>query len=123
MTGRVFVVQNQRAVHPRTGVLAPKFDLSPAREFGAIVELLPEQVSPFHADGVVSHLSNRLADFGDGDFLLLIGNPALIGLAVAVAAAKNAGRVKMLQWSGTRRRYQPVSFTGIFDCATAPASA
>jgi hypothetical protein len=40
--------------------------------------------------------------------LLLIGNPILIGCAVAIAARANAGRVKLLQWSGTDQRYVTV---------------
>ena len=103
----VYVVQNQRSVGP-DGRLRPKFDLSPAKRFGAIVDLLNEGHSPAQVEEALALLQERLKDFGDDDYLLLIGNPVMIGLAVACAAVANDGNVQMLQWSGVRREYQPI---------------
>lgn len=111
----VYVVQNQLAVD-RLGVLGPKFNLSPARRFGELRELLPERMPPFDTTPVIERLRENLATFSDEDYLLLIGNPVNMGLAVAVAAGFNQGRVMMLQWSGTKRDYVPVSATQIFGC-------
>lgn len=101
---RVFVVQNQH----RMGLngLVPKFDLSPAEEFGELVPLLSETARPFGNNrGIIDELRRKLESYSDRDHLLLIGNPILIGFAVAIAANSNHGRVSLLQWSGVHRRY------------------
>ena len=104
---RVFVVQNQHHAD-HTGQLVPKFDLSPAQEYGKIVLLLSPSARPFSPRHVIGALSEALATFGDDDYLLLIGNPVLIGLAVAIASRRNCGRVRVLQWDGKARRYIPI---------------
>lgn len=105
---KVYVVQNQHRLNHETGELVPKFDLAPAREFGEIVFLLSPSAAPFRPDSVVSELRKKLFDFSDDSYLLLIGNPALIGMAVALAAESNGGRVRVLQWSGRAREYTPI---------------
>jgi hypothetical protein len=51
-------------------------------------------------------MRKKLADFSEADCLLLIGNPILIGVAVALASdASECGHVNMLQWNGRESRY------------------
>lgn len=104
---RVFVVQNVCWNNPRTGQWEPKHDLTPAELFGEIRYLLEPDANPFNPAQVNATLMERLGDFGSEDFLLLTGNPVLIGMAVATAAAYNDGKVTLLQWD-RRRRYIPV---------------
>ena len=94
---RVFVVQNQ--LHRVDAELVPKFDFESAKEFGPIHYLLNPSAKPFHPEHVIYDLQQKLRDFSLTDYLLLIGNPALIGFAVAIAAQRNRGRVNLLQWS------------------------
>lgn len=110
----VWVVQDQKQVDYRSGQLRSKFDFTPAQEYGEVDFLLQPGASPFDLPPVLARLHTRLAGFTDADYLLLTGNPVLIGLAVAVAAARNKGKVKMLQWSGTKKRYISVSAIDIF---------
>ncbi len=51
----------------------------------------------------------KLIDFNDDDYLLLVGDPAAIGLCCAVAAAIN-GRFTVLKWDRQEMTYYPVSF-------------
>lgn len=111
---KVFVVQNQHRWDKDKGVFTPKYDLSSAKSYGELVDLLTPTASPFNSEPVVRELREKLAWFGDDDSLLLVGNPVLIGCAVAIAASVNQGRVAMLQWSGTDRRYVRV-FVEVFD--------
>lgn len=108
MSGRVFVVQNQHRYDSARRALVPKYDMSDAERFGELVDLLGPTAHPFDPEPVVRELDSRLADYDDSDCLLLVGNPILIGLAVAVAADVNDGRVSMLQWSGKDQCYQRV---------------
>lgn len=111
----VFVVQEQHRFDHSIGRLVPKFDLSPAEQHGRLVYLLSPTASPFSLGSVdtpgtvLAELMDKLQQFGDDDHLLLIGNPVLIGVATAIAADCNDGRVRLLQWSGKDRRYISVS--------------
>lgn len=105
---KVFVIQNPHQGDGHGG-MKPKFDLSSATEFGELVYLLGPGTKPFEPnDRVIDELREKLSQFGDDDYLLLIGNPALIGFATAIAADFNDGRVSMLQWTATQGRYVPI---------------
>lgn len=104
----VYVVQKQMRWDADRGELVPRFDLEPARIFGDIEYLLSPNAAPFNPGPILEELREKLHGFSDDDHLLLIGNPCLIGFAVAVAADCN-GRVNLLQWSGKDRRYLSIS--------------
>lgn len=111
---RVFVVQKQLRQDPRSGDLVPKFDLSSAEKYGELVYVLSPTAAPWAADSIMADIRDKLEDFQTTDFLLLIGNPVLIGLVSAVAADM-AGRVQFLQWSGRQQSYIPVQATVFED--------
>ncbi len=105
----VYVVQAQHRFDHTLGQLVPKYDLSRAESYGRLEYLLSPSANPFNPSAIIPELTEKLRNFGDGDCLLLIGNPALIGFATAIAADMNEGRVKLLQWSGKERRYIEIS--------------
>lgn len=88
--------------------MEPRFDLSPAEKYGELVFLLSPLSVPNRSDEIIAELRKKLCNFSDEDFLLLIGNPCFIGWATAVAADENDGRVKMLQFNGSKKRYYVV---------------
>ena len=47
-------------------------------------------------------------DFNDKDYLLLIGDPSMIGLACSVAADYNRGRYKVLKYDRRSFTYYPI---------------
>lgn len=104
----VYVVQDHRRYNRDTGEYESVHDLSPAEEYGELRYLLTPTAAPWSPDTVLPDLWAGLAQFGDEDFLLLNGNPILIGWATAVAADVNDGHVSFLQWHGRERRYTPV---------------
>lgn len=101
--GKVYVVQNHMTRNGK-GKLVPRFNLDPAEKFGELVYLLSPETKPFQPDGVMAALHGKLRNFNDDDNILLIGNPALIAYAFAVAHYYN-GRVSVLQWNGKKREY------------------
>lgn len=105
----VYVVQDQKWVDGDSGELRSKFDFTPARRFGELEFLLRPSASPFNMEPVIEELHKRLSGYdGENDYLLLVGNPAIIGVAVAIAA-DYSGTVRLLQWSGARREYLPIT--------------
>jgi hypothetical protein len=82
----------------------------PASKYGELSFLLKEgsQVT-LSAGFVTNQLKMKLDKFNDNDYLLLIGDPVAIGIAVAIAAHWNQGKVKLLKWDKQDKQYYPVS--------------
>ena len=55
-------------------------------------------------------LRRLLKDFSDKDFLLLSGDPKVIGLAIAVACDINNGKYTTLTWDRQEKMYYPTEF-------------
>lgn len=81
-----------------------------ASKYGELQPLLKEgsQVT-LSAGFVTNELKRKLDKFNDEDYLLLIGDPVAIGIAVAMACHWNKGRVKLLKWDKMTKQYFPVS--------------
>lgn len=109
----VYVIQKQQRFCHEAKELVDRFDLSTAEQHGEIKYLLSPQASPFNPESVIDELHDGLMNFGPDDFLLLVGNPVLIGLATAIAADTVESSINFLQWSGTEQRYICVKATNI----------
>lgn len=106
----VFIVQKQMRFDDETGELVSRFKtLDKAERFGKLEYLLSPSAHPFNPPNIIGDLHEKLKGFTDEDFLLLIGNPALIGMATAVASHYNGGKLKLLQWSGRQGDYAEIS--------------
>lgn len=103
----VYVVQDQRIWKGKDFV--SKFDFSSAEEYGDLVMLLDSSDNQTEPERVIEKLNFVLTDYTDDDYLLLVGNPCLIGWTTAIAGRYSPnGVVNMLQWSGRDRKYLPV---------------
>lgn len=112
---RVFVVQKTMRWDAQKGELVPKFDLEPAEEYGEVIYLLSPTAAPFNPDTVLPELHQKLESITENDYLLLVGNPALIGIVCAIAADYSQGCFNLLQWSGKERRYLPIRVQGLYN--------
>jgi hypothetical protein len=87
------------------------FDVSPAEEYGELVDLLPSSENPFESpNDTVDSLWVGLENYdGRVDHILCIGNPILIGWTIAVASNISPGSViSCLQWNTEKKLYFPV---------------
>lgn len=105
----VYVVQKHLKLDEETGDLVPRFDLSAAEEYGQLRFLLSPNARPTNPQPLALDLHSKLCDYTEDDYLLLVGNPILIGMTAAVAAYYTDGRVNFLQWHGRERRYVAVA--------------
>lgn len=104
----VYVVQRTMTRSGDGSTLVPKHDVSPAAEYGHLVYLLGPSASPFGTESVLEELRHKLQHYdGSRDYLLLVGNPTLIGWACAIAADASEV-VRTLQWNGKDGRYVAV---------------
>ncbi len=106
--GRVFVVQKQVIWSDLDRAYVPKFDMSTAEQYGKLVYLLGSKSSERNPLPVVQALHKQLSNYSSDDFLLLVGNPALIGWTTAIAGMYNNGIIRQLIWCVRDRIYSPV---------------
>ena len=87
----------------------PKVDVISANRFGELKALAHkrEQVH-LRPENIINHLKRQLRYFTDDDYLLLLGDPALIGAAITIASNYNNGNVKVLKWDKIEKMYYPV---------------
>jgi len=80
-----------------------------AQEYGELKLLLPGGSQIVLSSGpTVRKLKTKLKDFCDDDYLLLMGDPAAIGIACSIAADINRGRYKCLKWDKIEATYYPI---------------
>ena len=72
-------------------------------EFEFILGDFPDLM--FSPGPTVSMVRKKLKDFSDDDYLLLIGDPAAIGICVHYALHNNTGRAKLLKWDNRDYKY------------------
>jgi len=81
-----------------------------ASKYGTLEVVLPSKTNLMLTTApAVRTVKRELSNFSDEDYLLLMGDPASIGLCCAVAAAVNSGRFKVLKWDRQSRDYYAVS--------------
>lgn len=84
-------------------------DMAPATLYGEPIVLLTSQRDQsFTPQITLKLLRDRLKDFCDDDYLLLIGDPVAMALAVNAAAEINDGFVTVLKWSKHHNGYFPI---------------
>jgi len=101
----VYVIQDI----PGSKIGAPKINIVGATKFGDLKVVLPENsqiiLSPTY---VITTLRSKLKDYTSEDYLLLTGDPAIIGVACSIVSDINNGNYKLLKWDKQERRYYPV---------------
>ena len=88
----------------------PKFNITGALKYGKLKVLLREDTQIILSPGpIIFELRRLLKDYNSNDYLLLSGDPSVIGIAVAIVSDINNGRFNLLKWDGQERRYYPLS--------------
>ena len=103
---KVYVIQEI----PGTKEGRPKINILGAAKFGVFKFLLPELSQIIFSPGpLIFKLRKGLKDFKEGDHLLLIGDPALIGVACSIVSDITNGKYNLLKWDKQERKYYPIS--------------
>ena len=88
----------------------PYINVLGAAEYGEIVVLFDSgQQIMFSPQPAIRKLKRKLKDFDDGDYLLMMGDPAAMGIACCIAAEMIRGRFNILKWDKKQQRYYPVT--------------
>ena len=102
---KVYVIQEI----PGTKEGRPKINIMGAAEYGEFVFLLPELSQIIFSPGpIIFKLRQLLKNYTDKDYLLLTGDPAIIGVACSVASYITGGKYNVLKWDKQERKYYPI---------------
>ena len=109
--GNVYVIQDI----PGSKIGTPKINIIGATQFGNLKVLLPENsqiiLSPAY---VIQTLRQKLKEYKKEDYLLLTGDPAIIGVACSIVSDITNGKYNLLKWDKQERRYYPVEINLYF---------
>ena len=88
---------------------APKINIIGASQYGQFKFLLPEFSQIIFSPGpLVYKLRQGLKDFTKEDYLLLTGDPAIIGVACSIVSDITNGKYNLLKWDKQERKYYPI---------------
>ena len=108
---RVFITQSPLRRDKSTGELRQVHDVTPAAKYGSIEVLVPGGPVALQTEHVINSLRQKLSDFSDDDYLLCLGDPAVISVASCLCAQANHGRYTLLIWDRMVSQYVPVKIT------------
>ena len=87
----------------------PKINILGAAEYGVFKFLLPELSQIIFSPGpLIMKLSQGLREYTPQDYLLLTGDPAIIGVACSIVSDITNGKYKVLKWDKQERKYYPI---------------
>jgi len=102
----VYVIQEV----PGTKANAPKINIMGAAKYGKFKFLLPEFSQIIFSPGpLVFKLRKVLKDYRPKDYLLLTGDPAIIGVACSIVSDITNGKYNLLKWDRQERTYYPIN--------------
>ena len=102
---KVYVIQEVAGT--KSG--APKINIMGAAKYGKFEFLLPEFSQIIFSPGpLIFKLRKALKDFTTEDYLLLTGDPAIIGVACSIVSDMTNGKYNLLKWDKQERQYYPI---------------
>ncbi len=88
----------------------PKINIIGASQYGRFKFLLPEFSQIIFSPGpLIYKLRQGLKNFTTEDYLLLTGDPAIIGVACSIVSDITNGKYNLLKWDKQERKYYPIS--------------
>jgi hypothetical protein len=101
----VYVIQEI----PGTKEGKPKINIIGASQYGKLNFLLPELSQIIFSPGpLIFKLREKLKNFSQKDYLLLTGDPAIIGVACSIVSDMTNGKFNLLKWDKQERKYYPI---------------
>ena len=87
----------------------PKINIMGAAQYGVFKFLLPELSKIIFSPGpLIFKLRKGLKNYRAKDFLLLTGDPAIIGVACSIVSDITNGKYQLLKWDKQERKYYPI---------------
>ena len=88
----------------------PKINILGASQYGTFRFLLPELSQIIFSPGpLIFKLRKALANYRTKDYLLLTGDPAIIGVACSIVSDITNGKYNLLKWDKQERKYYTIA--------------
>jgi hypothetical protein len=95
---------------PGTAEGRPKINIMGAAEYGKFKFLLPELSQIIFSPGpLIFKLRKELQNYKKQDYLLLTGDPAIIGVACSIVSDITNGKYNLLKWDKQERKYYTIA--------------
>ena len=95
---------------PGTAEGRPKINIMGASSYGKFKFLLPELSQIIFSPGpLIFKLRKELANYRKKYYLLLTGDPAIIGVACSIVSDITNGKYNLLKWDKQERKYYSIS--------------
>mgnify|MGYP003118388727 CR=1 FL=1 len=95
---------------PGTAEGRPKINIMGAATYGKFKFLLPELSQIIFSPGpLIFKLRKELANYRKQDYLLLTGDPAIIGVACSIVSDITNGKYNLLKWDKQERKYYTIA--------------
>jgi len=102
----VYVIQEI----PGTQAGNPKINILGASKYGVFKFLLPEFSQIIFSPGpLIYKLRQSLKNYKPNDYLLLTGDPAIIGVACSIVSDVTNGKYNLLKWDKQERKYYSIT--------------
>ena len=102
----VYVIQEI----PGTKEGKPRINIMGASDYGSLKFLLPElSLIIFSPGPLIFKLRKALKNYTREDYLLLTGDPAIIGVACSIVSDITNGKYKLLKWDKQEKKYYPIT--------------
>ena len=105
---KVYVIQEI----PGSKAGTPKINIMGAASYSTtndFIFLLPEFSQMIFSPGpLIFKLRKGLRNYTPEDYLLLTGDPAIIGVACSIVSDITNGKYKVLKWDKQERKYYPI---------------
>ena len=102
----VYVIQEI----PGTRDGKPRINIMGAADYGSLIFLLPELSQIIFSPGpLIFKLRKALKNYTREDYLLLTGDPAIIGVACSIVSDITNGKYKLLKWDKQEKKYYPIT--------------
>ena len=105
---KVYVIQEI----PGSKAGTPKINIMGAAAYSTtndFIFLLPEFSQMIFSPGpLIYKLRKGLKNYKPEDYLLLTGDPAIIGVACSIVSDITNGKYKVLKWDKQERKYYPI---------------
>ena len=87
----------------------PKINIMGATDYGKFKFLLPELSQIIFSPGpLIFKLRKELGKYRTKDYLLLTGDPAIIGVACSIVSDITNGKFNLLKWDKQERKYYSI---------------
>ena len=94
---------------PGTRMGRPKYNIIGAQKYGKLKVLLKENTQIIMSPGpIIFELRRLLKNYTSKDYLLLSGDPSVIGIACSIVSDMNGGKFNLLKWDRQEQMYYPL---------------